>query len=92
MSVVAFPPRDAGRVLAAALDAAIAAADATAQRLVNDPWSQTFEAVEGLRLLAYEAAKPLIEQLTTDARVLDVVCWGMASEALTQMHKRYAIR
>jgi hypothetical protein len=92
-TVTAFPPRSAGRVLADALDAAFAAADAEAKtqhaRLI-EPWCAPSPDPAPRILVeqaAYTAAAAVLHDLTADRRMVDIVAAGMAVEAVARLRK-----
>lgn len=97
MTVHPFPPREAGRLLAAALGAAERAGSAEADRRKDDLF-----APGGLRRIGSEvseisvmqaalnAALPLLRGLTSDARMAEIVAHGMAEEVMLRLRKRGA--
>lgn len=93
MSVVPFPPRDAGPVLARAMEAAAAAAKATIARTRpnNDPWLVLCAVPpldeETIRLAAISASLPIIAGLTADPAMQAIVAHGMAVEAMIRLRK-----
>jgi len=92
--VVAFPPRDAGRVLAAALTAALAAGDAeTIKRSVELSRRRSYDlgpeiAIEQAALMA---AVSILRDLTSDVRMVEIVALGMAAEVMGHLRKAGAI-
>lgn len=97
MKVLAFPPREAGRVLDSAMRAADAAASEQAtlhHREQAMPWGTrdiaTLMDEECCRLAALRAARPILEALTADEDIIRVVAHGMAEEAMTRLRKRGA--
>ena len=96
MSVHPFPPRDAGRVLAAALDAAErAGADEAARRArdIFEPWGGRTDCMmaEGaIRGAALHAAAPLLHGLTADPLMVGILAHGMADEVMIRLRKRGA--
>lgn len=92
MTVLPFPPRDAGRVLEAAMTAAMAAAVDEAERLnlsgmpVRMPGE--VDPILLVELVALEAAIPVLRGLTSDPAMVDIVAHGMVTEVITRLHKR----
>lgn len=93
MSVVPFPPRDAGRVLADALAAAIAAGNAeTLKRGCEVGQSPHRAAAEiAIEHAALNAAAPILRGLTADPRMVEIVALGMAAEVMIRLRKACAI-
>lgn len=97
-NVIPFPTRDAGRVLAEAMEAACRAAEATADvekaRLAAEPHSRFAWSSAELDLIcqqaAVNAASPIVRLLTTDPYVLEAVCHGFSEEAMIRLRKRGA--
>jgi hypothetical protein len=97
-AVVPFPPRDAGRVLAEAMAAAEQAAIEEAARRAHDlrsPWGgdrlgERCDAPVLVAQAALNAAAPLLRNLTSDPRMVEIVAAGMAEEAMIRLRKRGA--
>lgn len=93
-TIVAFPPRDAGRVLDAALAAAVAAGNAeTVRRSVELGRRRHFDnrpeiAIEQAALMA---AVPILRSLTSDNRMVEIVALGMAAEVMSRLRKAGAV-
>jgi hypothetical protein len=90
-NVLAFPPRDAGRVLEEAMQAADSAARQWAHShadLIRDPWAQPWEWQEQARAAAATAAAAALRSLTADGRMVSIVAYGMAEEAMIRLRKR----
>ena len=82
MSLVSFPPRDAGPVLARALAKAEAAgAHEAAQRRATDSPCLVEQA-------ALDAAMPDLRLLTSDPVMVGVLAHAMASEVMIRLRKR----
>ena len=90
--VIAFPPRDAGQVLAQALAAAAAAGEAEAQRRQHEtltPWGgRDPTAAEWVRAASLEAAKPILRSLTADTEMVSIVAFGLAEDVMIRLRKR----
>jgi hypothetical protein len=98
MNVMAFPARDAGRILENAMRAADAAAGEQAtlhHREQLMPWGTrdiaTLVDEEVSRVAALRAAKPILEALTADEDMVQIVAYGMAEEAMIRLRKRGAV-
>ena len=92
MSVMPFPPRHAGAVLAQAMAAADAAAGAQADRqqsVSSLPWSVAPELLS--EQAALTAAMPILRGLIADPAMVAIVAHGMATEALLRLRKRGAL-
>lgn len=97
MNVMAFPPRDAGRILESAMRAADAAAGEQAtlhHREQLMPWGTRDIAAlmdeEVCRVAALRAAMPILTALTADEDMILIVAHGMAEEAMIRLRKRGA--
>ena len=98
MSALPFPPRHAGSVLAAAMDAAEQAGAEEAARRAGElfwPWGGRFHDHESnaglfIQQAALDAASPLLRGLTADAAMVDIVAHGMAEEVMIRLRKRGA--
>lgn len=96
MTAIPFPPRGAGRVLAEAMAAALAAAEAEAARLrpvLFEPWGAlALDTAPALRVeaAALDAAAPILRALTADPAMVRIIAHGMAAEALIRLRKRGA--
>lgn len=94
MNIIFFPPRDAGRVLAEALSAAIAAGNAEAVKRSAEIGRRGL--IENVPELAIEqaaltAAAQILGALTSDQRMVGIVALGMASEVMVRLRKACAI-
>lgn len=94
MTVMAFPPRDAGRTLDSAMRAAEAAAGKQAtqrHREQQSPWGTrdiaTLMDEEVWRVAALRAASPILAALTADADMIQILAHGMAEEAVIRLRK-----
>jgi hypothetical protein len=90
--VLQFPPRDAGRVLDAALAAAMAAGEAEAEERkaeIFTPWGAHHPmAGEWVRGAAANAAALILQNLTADPNMVSIVAFGMAEEVMIRLRKR----
>lgn len=99
--VMPFPLRAAGRVLAEAMDAAnTAAAAEVAQRasILHGPggsWCGPGDLAmveEHARAAAVAASAPILHGLTADDRMVSIVAFGMAEEAVVRLRKAGLLR
>jgi hypothetical protein len=90
--VLHFPPRDAGRVLDAALAAAMAAGEAEVEKRkaeILTSWGAYHPmASEWVCGAAAEAAAPILQNLTADPNMISIVAFGMAEEVMLRLRNR----
>jgi hypothetical protein len=100
MSLVSFPPRDAGPILARALVRAEAAGVAEAARLASEIWGpwggrrpiqDAPDPVGFVERAALNAAVPDLRLLTTDAGMVSSLAHGVAEEVMIRLRKRGAV-
>lgn len=94
MKAIPFPPRDAGPVLARAMEAAEAAGGDAVREWASHPWDPWGAADTRPDLViqhrAMIAATPILRLLTADEAMVDILASGLATEVMVRLRKRGA--
>jgi hypothetical protein len=98
-TAIPFPPRGAGPVLQQALEAAEAAGQAEATRLQRELFMQGggrdyeggLQARWAVEQAAVMAAMPGLRLLTSDGKMVDILAYGIATEVMSHLWKRWAV-